>query len=119
MSSFTEPLQLVPEGELWRTARAFSFEIGRKGSGLTVPVEAGTLTDLGTIPRLLWPLLPPHEPRLAAAYVLHDCLTATPDFDRRIADAIFLHALLVLGAPRWRAWVMYAGVRLKAVLTRA
>lgn len=110
MSSFTEPLALEPSGSSWRTTRAFSYEIGREGSGLAIHVAVGTLTDLGTIPRLLWPLLPPHEPALAAAFVLHDRLCAWAGFSRRTAAAVFLEALLVLGAPRWRAWTMFAGV---------
>ena len=50
MSSFTEPLTLEPHParDTWVTERAFSYEIGAKGSGLRVTVPKGTATDLAT-----------------------------------------------------------------------
>lgn len=119
MSSFTEPLALEPAGTLWRTTRPFAFEIGKKGSGLTVTVPEATLTDLGSIPRLLWPILPPHEPSRAAAFVLHDALLQDREFDRRIADCLLLHALTVLGVNWLPRWAMFLGVRLYALTRRA
>ena len=33
------------------------------------------------------------------------------DVARSVADAVFLEALLATGVARWRAWAMYAAVR--------
>lgn len=112
MSSFTAPLRLSPDGAAWRTSREFSYEIGRKDSGLLITVLAGTRTDLGSIPRLLWPLLPPHDPKASAAFVLHDVLCRDPEFSMFMADVIFLEAMRVLKVKRWRCYLMFLGVRL-------
>lgn len=128
MSSFTQPLCIEPatlvDGSirrnakglaLWRTTRELVFEVGKLGSGWSVIVPTGFETDLGSIPRGLWWLLPPHDPQLAAAFVVHDCLRERPGFPAFLADSIFLDALFVLKPARWRALVMYLGVRLKAL----
>ena len=114
MSSFTQPLILVPkiEYQCWATTQPLTYEIGVKGSELQINVPSGFLTDLATIPRLLWPLFPPHHPRLAAAAVLHDYLYTQKGFTRVVADAIFYEAMRVLNVPRPRAILMYLAVRL-------
>lgn len=111
-SNFTEPLFLKPrpDGGEWLTARAFSYEVGKKGSGLVVTVPEDTLTDLATMPRVLWPLFPPHDPRYAAAFVLHDHLCRWPGFSRVVTDAVLYEALRALGASAPKAWLVYAAV---------
>lgn len=122
MSSFTAPLFLTPRWDhdqrAWLTSRAFSYEIGHKGSGLVVTVPEGTDTDLATVPRLLWPLIPPHDPGFAAAFVLHDYLCRWHGFSRVMADAILYEALRVLGAPAWKAWIAYAAVSAWRIVRR-
>ena len=114
MSSFTEPLFLTVHNGRWETGRPLQYEIGKKGSGLVVIVPPGHQTDLASIPRWLWWLLAPHDPRYSPAAVLHDWLTEWPEFNRRVADSIFLEAMGVLGVPVWKRTLMYLGVRLKA-----
>ena len=116
---FTVPLLLTPDpgGRGYRTARSFSLDIGFKGSGFAVTVPEGFETDLATVPLFLWWLFPPHDPRYAAAAVLHDFLygwrSETGEaFDRATADGIFLEAMLILGVPRWKALTMFVAVRL-------
>lgn len=116
MSSFTEPLQLLCVNGSWQTARPLHYEIGLKGSGLLITVPQGYTTDLGTIPRILWMVLPPQDPTCAAAYVLHDYLCTWPEFNRLTADSLFLEALQVLEVPCWKRTVLYYGVRLFARL---
>lgn len=116
---FTAPLWLEPDpgGRGYKTARAFSFDLGFKASELTVTVPAGFQTDLATVPRLVWWLFPPHDPRYAAAAVLHDYLYSWRSetgeaFDRATADGVFLEAMLILGVPRWKALTLFVAVRL-------
>lgn len=111
MSKFTDPLVISPwvDGR-YITERPFSFDVGFKGSGLTVAVPRLFVTDLASVPRLLWWLLPPHDPQYAAAAVLHDYLLSLPDFDRITAHSIFLEALTALGVAPWKAWVMFLAV---------
>ncbi len=47
-----------------------------------------------------------------AAATIHDRLYFTAELSRKAADAVFFNALRASGIARWRAWLMYAGVRL-------
>lgn len=119
---FTEPLQITPDYERggYTTCRAFSFDIGHKGSGLTITVPEGFWTDLASVPRIFWSIFPPYDPRYAAAAVLHDFLRrwgrdndgVWERFDEGTADAIFYEALKILGLPKWKAIIMYLAVRI-------
>lgn len=111
MSSFTDPLVITPGKQgRYLTERPFSFDIGVKGSGLTITIPAGFSTDLASVPRWLWWLVAPHDPQYAAAAVLHDFLCSWDGFDLMTAHAIFLDALLILGVDRWKATAMYLAV---------
>ena len=116
MSTFTTPaiLELVGENR-WRLAMPFEYHVGTYPSDEVICVPAGFVTDLASIPRLLWPLLPP-QGRYAKAAILHDWLYALgPAGDeaaRRRADDIFAEAMAVLGCPAWQRWVIHRAVRL-------
>jgi Protein of unknown function (DUF1353) len=116
---FTTPLILMPDPNsgLYMTNRSFKYDIGFKGSGHTIKVPKGFKTDLATIPRWAWSILPPHDPKYAAAAVLHDYLYTIRSengdlYERRVADAIFYEAMLALGAGKLKAFIMYKSVRL-------
>lgn len=86
-------------------ARQFSNIIGRL---ITVP--AGFKTDLASIPKILWNILPPVG-RYDAAAVVHDYLYQHNGVTRAEADAVLREAMEVLGV-RWsQRWAIYAGVR--------
>ena len=79
MSSFTEPLSFEATEyfnkrgyRLYRTNRSFEFEYG---DDKRVLVPSGYLTDLGSIPRILTPLVDRDAP-WAQAFVLHDFVRA-------------------------------------------
>lgn len=79
--------------------------------GETVAVPFGFVTDFASVPRI------PIAHLLAAncgheAAVLHDWAYTTHFITRAQADALFHEALLVGGEPKWRAWLMWAGVRI-------
>lgn len=108
---FTNPLIITPDQQgCYRTGQPFSYDLGFKGSGLTVSVPAGFVTDLASIPRWLWWLMSPFDPQYAAAAVLHDYLLTWSNFDRLTAHTVFLEALLNLGVERWKATAMYVAV---------
>ncbi|WP_437880749.1 DUF1353 domain-containing protein [Pseudomonas sp. LRF_L74] len=52
----------------------------------------------------------------AAAAALHDRLYATGELSRPDADKVLFNALCASGYGRWRAWLVWAGVRLFCVL---
>lgn len=115
MSTFTTPaiLELVGENR-WRLAMPFEYHVGTYPSDEVICVPAGFVTDLASIPRLLWPLLPP-QGRYAKAAILHDWLYAQgPTGDERArldADRVFLEAMGVLGCPAAVRWLLYVSVR--------
>ncbi len=127
MSAFTERLILSQDRDSWYgwivENTRLVWEVGELGSGRAIPIPRGTRTDLASVPRLLWPMFPPHGPWATAA-VLHDLLYRMGDVrrapieyriveevDRRFVDRQFYEAMLALETPRWRARVMWAAVR--------
>ncbi len=74
-------------------------------------------SDLGSVPRWLWWLAPPHE--FPSAYFLHDDLcnkVNRGEFSRLKADQLLREALIASHAPEWKVWLIYKGVRLYAKL---
>jgi hypothetical protein len=78
--------------------------------GMVIIVPKGTQSDLASIPRALWPIMPPDGPYQEAA-VVHDWMYAA-GYSRWWADAIFRYIMEATGIPLWKRWVMWAGVRL-------
>ncbi|ADJ61757.1 DUF1353 domain-containing protein [Herbaspirillum seropedicae] len=112
MSGFTTPADLrMLDNYQWQLLRAFDYHIGGYPSQRIVRVPAGTITDLASVPRCLWAVFPPHG-RYAKAAIVHDYLYESAIGSKREADRIFLEAMVVLGVPGWRRWVMYLAVRL-------
>lgn len=112
MSSFTTPADLRMLGNYrWALLADFEFHIGRYPSEQVIYVPAGTVTDLASVPRILWAVFPPHG-EYAKAAIIHDHLYQQAIGTKRWADDVFLEAMTVLGVARWRRTVMYWAVRL-------
>lgn len=97
--------------ELFRLEKALIFNTAA-GEQITVP--AGFLSDLGSIPRLLWVFIP--RDSYPSAYFLHDFLCEKKDRPRLQIDLILAEALLMNGATIPIKNIVYWGVRLHAVL---
>lgn len=88
------------------------FSGGMESVGLaTLVVQAGFKTDLASIPRPLWAVLPPLG-KYDAAAVVHDFLYKNNGVTRKQADDVLLEAMVVLGVRPTQRWAIYAGVRL-------
>ena len=74
-------------------------------------MPVGTITDLATVPRVLWTIFPPHG-RYAKAAIMHDYFYEHGIGSKAWADQVFLEALEVLGTPPWRRGAMYWAVRI-------
>ena len=114
MSSFTEPLIVEVtqrDKRPFKVVKKFSYEIGEKGSGNVVQVNAGFYTDGATIPRPLNALIPAWG-RHGKAAVLHDWLYRNSNLPKEHCDAIFKEAMEVLGVPRYRAKILYWAVKI-------
>lgn len=112
MSSFTTPADLrMLDDYRWQVLAPFEYHVGSYPSDTVISVPAGTVTDLATVPRLLWAVFPPHG-RYAKAAIIHDYLYEQAIGSKAYADRTFLEAMTVLGVPSLTRAVMYWSVRL-------
>jgi hypothetical protein len=110
-SRFLSPLrlQLVEgDGEKWILDAPFIYSSDVLDRIVTVP--EGFTTDLASVPRLPVVYLLTGATGNEAA-VVHDFLYTTRPCSRKDADEVFYEAVLASGVPKWRAWIMWAGIR--------
>lgn len=111
MSAFKTRLVLESdsgEGMAWTVREPFIYSSDHLRMHIIVP--AGFQTDLASVPRLPVVYLLTGATGNEAA-VVHDWLYSTQPCARADADEVFYEACIVAGMPRWRAWLMWAGVR--------
>jgi hypothetical protein len=94
----------------WELAAPFTYGHPLLPMG-AVTVPAGFVTDYASVPRwlpLTWMLVgdTAHE-----AAVVHDYVYRTGIVSRAVADHLLHDAALEAGEPRWRAVLLYGGVR--------
>lgn len=113
MSKFTNILIVSPlaDGKTWVLHDSFSYDVGSEGSGDTITVPHGFMTDFASVPRPLWWWLSPWGKHGNAA-VIHDYLYWVQLRSRREADDIFLEAMTVLEVHGFDKRLMYWTVRL-------
>lgn len=75
-----------------------------------IVVPAGAESDGASTPRFLWRLIPPFGNYWKAA-LLHDFLYRKTSRPKKECDLIFLEAMKSCGVNRFRAKVIYNGVR--------
>ncbi|EDR5075844.1 DUF1353 domain-containing protein [Salmonella enterica] len=111
MSRFTTPAILEMLGHYrWRVYEPFEFYLSEDNCDV-IEVPAGFVTDLATIPRVFWSLMPP-DGKYAKAAIIHDYLYDNALRTKKEADLIFLDGMTVLGVPEWKRTIMYYAVRL-------
>jgi hypothetical protein len=91
-------------------------------------IPDGFTTDLASVPRIFWSLLPP-DGRYEKAAVLHDWLCTElararregghPPATARDTDALFRRVMREAGVSFVTAWIMWCGVRWGALLNPA
>jgi len=110
MKRFAQPLQaeLQPDRKTWRLLAPFSYLDPDHG---LIKVPRTFETDFASVPR--WPLTFALLGQYGhAAAVLHDWLYSSGQLSRGAADQVFFNALRSSGIARWRAYLMWAGVRI-------
>ena len=112
MSSFTTPanLELIGSNQ-WKLITPFEYHIGLLSSNDIIIVSAGFETDLTSIPRIFWAILPP-QGEYAKAAIIHDYLYVNAIGSKRYADDVFYEAMGVLNVAKWRKEIIYYAVRL-------
>ena len=101
----------MADGHTWYLRQEFGYDVGTEGSGETIDVPVGFLTDFASIPRPLWWLLP-RWGKYGNAAVVHDFCYWMQQYSRRRADYIFLEAMRVLGVKKVAQIAIYVSVRL-------
>jgi hypothetical protein len=112
MSRFTEVLLVSPlgDGRTWITRRDFGYDVGAEGSGDTIDVPIGFMTDFASVPRVFWAILPQWG-KYGNAAVIHDYCYWDQTRSRKESDAIFYEGMGVLGVSSVTRHVMYWAVR--------
>ncbi|EBH8951739.1 DUF1353 domain-containing protein [Salmonella enterica] len=109
-SRFITPAILEMLGHYnWRVYEPFAFYLSNDERDVT-EVPAGFITDLATVPRIFWTVLPPDGKYVKAA-IIHDYLYDNALRTKFEADRIFLDGMTVPGVPKWKRTVMYLTVR--------
>lgn len=113
MSRFLTPLRIEPStykdsGE-WMLVDEFRYYSELVQDTIVVPPQF--ITDLNSTPRIIG-LFELFGSRYPKSSVVHDLLYSTHQYQRHVADRIFMEAALVEGAAKWRVMVMYFGLRL-------
>ncbi|MGE4194708.1 MAG: DUF1353 domain-containing protein [Pseudodesulfovibrio sp.] len=87
---------------------------GRGGTkpSLHITVPAGFGLDMASIPRLLWPVIPRDDRRIARAATVHDYLYDQQTLPRPVADSLFLAIMRSDGMPWFKRTACYLAVRL-------
>jgi hypothetical protein len=107
-------------GRRWR----FSDVLHYVGRYISVTIPIGYVTDWATVPRLMWPIVPPTG-KYNKATGVHDYLITEfldkglPDVTSAQVDAEFRHAMRDCGVRLTLRWVMWAGVRWAAPFTKS
>lgn len=113
-------------GDYYRVAESFRYYLGEKYAEQWVYVPAGMLTDLASIPSIVWGILPPSG-KYGAAAIVHDRLCNTLQItqsgklisiDRAKADAILGEAMEVLNVPWIKRVTISSAVALHRWVTR-
>lgn len=94
----------------WVVAQDLVYVASLPHCELHICVPVGFKTDLASIPRLFWLIIPPDGSYTPAAAV-HDRLYRKPITDRATADWIFLDAMKHCGTCWIVRWAIYAVVR--------
>ncbi len=113
MSRFTKILTLspLPDGRSWVLREDFGYAVGAENSDDIIDVPAGFITDLASMPRPLWSILP-RWGRYGNAAIIHDWLYWQQSRSRAESDRIFREAMRVLGVSKPKELLIYYGVRL-------
>ena len=115
MSRFTDVLVVSPlaDGRTWVTQKEFGYDVGKEGSGDSIDVPIGFMTDFASVPRPLWAFLP-RWGKYGNAAVIHDwCYWEQKRTrNRKKSDEIFREAMEALKVPKWKILLMYWAVRL-------
>ncbi len=74
-----------------------------------IRVPAQDITNGANIPRFFWQIIPPFQPSLLPAVIIHDYLCIKEEYKK--ADDIFEEILEVMEVAKWKRLVLVKSVR--------
>ncbi len=87
------------------------FIVTENNHELVVP--KGFITDLASVPRILWPIYAPNDAKTIGAAIMHDYLYACPgDRTRASIDAMLYSGLVTGRNSLFTSYVYWLGVRI-------
>ncbi len=104
--------------DYWVVTRGFVYHHGEVGSNRITYVPEGYLTDIASVPRIFWSLVPP-DGGYGQAAVLHDYLCEYLQYwvageirhiTRKETDDVLMEAMIALGVPSWKRSMIYRAV---------
>ena len=106
----TRDAQVLTLGDDWREIVLLESLHYQDAVRCDYLVPKGLRSDYGSVPRLFWSWIPPHQYR--AEYLLHDALYMGEVVSRAEADKILRHALAEAGCNLIRRNIIYTAVRI-------
>lgn len=102
-------IQHVPDRSLWHVVQPLVYN-----GEVNIVVPDGFETDLASVPRFFWILIPHADKHIVEGSIIHDYMYSgnTAVTKRSQADRILRQACKDMGAPAWYCWVVWAGVRI-------
>jgi hypothetical protein len=91
----------------YRIEEVVGFQSDKFG---TIIVEPGTVTDFASVPRVFWRIISPFDDDVRMPAIIHDDMYTRQLWEKEVADAVFLEALIANGAPWWKRNAMYQAV---------
>ena len=92
--------------------KKYSYKINNR----IIEVPANFITDLASIPKILWNIFEPAGENYTRAALVHDYLYSKnciyTDISRKEADQIFLEIMKERGVPFWKRHLMHKAVRM-------
>lgn len=96
----------------WILKKKYSYKVNNR----IIEVPANFITDLASIPKILWNIFEPAGKNYTRAALIHDYLYSKnckyTDISRKEADKIFFNIMKERGVPFWKRRLMYRGVRM-------
>jgi len=103
-------LRLTPDGfKTWKLISEFRQSVFIDDKRYNINVPEGFRTDLASVPRVFWILIPPFG-RYSQATVIHDYLYSEGKLSKTLADKIFYKLMIRYGTYKWKAKIMYLAV---------
>jgi len=99
-------ISLSPRGNKWEVDEEYRTEV----LGETIVIPQGFVSDLASVPRILWLFISPFG-RYTEGAVVHDYLYLRSDFSRKECDDIFLELMRRNRTNEFTAQLIYRAVR--------